>query len=70
MPVRWETTKVDGKDMRIYLGVPDRPGPHPGIVVAQHAGGVDAQIQDAVTGCTGRATWLPRPSSSTGSRRR
>jgi len=34
--------------MRIYLGVPDRPGPHPGIVIAQHAGGVDAQIQDGV----------------------
>jgi carboxymethylenebutenolidase len=34
--------------MRIYMGVPERPGPHPGIIVAQHAGGVDAQIQDAV----------------------
>ncbi len=48
MPVRWETTKVDGKEMRIYVGVPEKPGPHPGIVVAQHAGGVDAQIQDTV----------------------
>ena len=48
MTVRWETTPVEGKTMRIYLGVPDRPGPHPGILVAQHAGGVDAQIQDAV----------------------
>lgn len=48
MTVRWETTKVDGRDMRIYLGAPDQPGTHPGIVIAQHAGGVDAQIQDAV----------------------
>ena len=48
MPVRWETTNVDGRTMRIYMGVPERPGPHPGIVIAQHAGGVDAQIQDAV----------------------
>ena len=48
MTVRWETTQVDGKAMRIYLGVPDRPGPHPGILVAQHAGGVDAQMQDTV----------------------
>lgn len=48
MPVRWETTKVGGQDLRIYLGVPDQPGPHPGIVIAQHAGGVDAQIQDGV----------------------
>lgn len=48
MPVRWESTQVDGREMRIYVGVPDRPGPHPGIVVAQHGSGVDAQIQDAV----------------------
>jgi len=48
MTVRWESTQVGGATMRIYMGVPDRPGPHPGIVVAQHAGGVDAQIQDTV----------------------
>ena len=48
MTIRWESTQVDGKSMRIYVGAPDRPGGHPGIVVAQHAGGVDAQIQDAV----------------------
>ncbi len=48
MTVRWETTQVDGKPMRIYIGVPDRTGPLPVIVIAQHAGGVDAQIQDAV----------------------
>lgn len=48
MAVRWEATKVDGQDLRIYLGVPERPGPHPGIIIAQHGGGVDAQIQDGV----------------------
>jgi len=48
MAVRWDTTQVDGKTMRIYMGVPDRPAAHPGIIIAQHAGGVDAQIQDAV----------------------
>ena len=48
MTVRWETTQVDGKTMRIYLGVPDGPGPHPGVLVAQHAGGLDAQMQDTV----------------------
>lgn len=48
MAIRWETTQVDGKAMRIYLGVPDRPGPHPGVLVAQHAGGVDHQMQDVV----------------------
>lgn len=48
MTVRWETTNVDGSPMRIYLGVPEKPGPHPGIIIAQHGPGVDAQIQDAV----------------------
>jgi len=48
MSVRWESTQVEGKTMRIYLGVPDRPGPHPGVLVAQHAGGIDAQMQDVV----------------------
>lgn len=48
MAVRWETTTVGGSPMRMYLGVPDRPTGHPGIVVIQHASGVDAQIQDAV----------------------
>ncbi|MGH8620198.1 MAG: dienelactone hydrolase family protein [Burkholderiales bacterium] len=48
MTVRWDTTQVDGKAMRIYMGIPDKPAAHPGIVIAQHAGGVDAQIQDAV----------------------
>lgn len=48
MTVRWESTTVEGKTMRIYMGVPDKPGAHPGIVIAQHAGGVDAQIQDGV----------------------
>jgi len=48
MTVRWESTQVEGGTMRIYMGVPDRPGPHPGVVIAQHAGGIDAQIQDGV----------------------
>jgi carboxymethylenebutenolidase len=48
MTIRWETTQVDGSNMRIYLGAPDRPGPHPGIIVLQHRGGVDESIQDMV----------------------
>jgi carboxymethylenebutenolidase len=48
MTVRWESTQVDGKPMRVYVGVPDRAGPLPGVIVAQHAGGVDAQMQDVV----------------------
>lgn len=48
MTIRWETIQVGGSPMRIYLAVPDRPGRHPGVIVAQHAGGVDAPIQDTV----------------------
>lgn len=48
MTARWENITVDGRTMRAYVGVPDRPGPHPVVIVAQHAFGVDYQIQDAV----------------------
>ncbi|MEO7403779.1 MAG: dienelactone hydrolase family protein, partial [Burkholderiales bacterium] len=48
MTVKWETTQVDGKSMRMYVGTPDRATARPGIVVAQHAGGVDAFVQDTV----------------------
>lgn len=48
MTIRWETTQVQGRTMRIYLGTPAQPGPHPVVLVAQHAGGVDAPIQDTV----------------------
>lgn len=48
MAVRWEETTVGGNRMRLYAGVPDRPSGHPGIVVIQHAGGVDAFVQDVV----------------------
>jgi dienelactone hydrolase len=34
--------------MRVYLGAPGSPGPYPGLVIAHHAPGIDAPIQDAV----------------------
>ena len=48
MTTRWETIEVGGSPMRVYLGVPERSGTRPGVVIAQHAGGVDIPIQDAV----------------------
>ncbi|WP_163271799.1 dienelactone hydrolase family protein [Chelativorans alearense] len=48
MTTRWETTTVNGSPMRVYLGIPDRPRRHPGIIVAQHGSGVDAFLQDVV----------------------
>jgi carboxymethylenebutenolidase len=47
MPAQWTTISVDGKDMWAYMALPDTPGPHPGVVVAQHGAGsgVDDWIQ-------------------------
>jgi carboxymethylenebutenolidase len=46
MTTRWEIVSVGGSPMRVYLGVPAKGGP--GVVIAQHAPGVDIPIQDAV----------------------
>ena len=32
----WESTKVDGQDMRLYVSAPDGAGPFPAVVVIQH----------------------------------
>lgn len=48
MTARWETTKVDGKEMRLYVGVPQRKGPLPAVVVAHHGPGLDQTMEDAV----------------------
>ncbi len=48
MASRWETTVVDNSPMRIFLGVPDSPGPHPAVVVALHIGGVDGFVRATV----------------------
>ena len=42
----WESTKVDGQDVRLYVSAPDGAGPFPAVVVIQHQGGVDDFIQD------------------------
>ena len=48
MAAHWETIQVAGDPMRVYVAVPEGPGPHPGVVVAQPAGGVDTFVQAAV----------------------
>ena len=45
MPGQWDTVAVDGDTMRCYVSSPEGPGPFPGVIVAQHAGGVDEFIQ-------------------------
>lgn len=34
--------------MRVYIGIPEGSGPYPGVVVIQHASGVDGFTQDVV----------------------
>ena len=46
MTIGWETAQSGGGAMRAYLGLPDSPGPHPGVVIAHHAFGIDASMQD------------------------
>ena len=48
MAASWETIKVDGSDMRMYLSVPEGSGPFPAVLVSQHGPGVNEFIQDFV----------------------
>ena len=45
MAASWEHITVDDVPMKAYLAVPSGDGPFPGVVVAQHASGVDTFIQ-------------------------
>lgn len=46
MTSSWDSVKVDGADMRLYVSAPDGTGPFPGVVVIQHQGGVDTFVQE------------------------
>jgi len=48
MPGRWESVTVDGSEMRCYLSEPPGGSRFPGLVVIQHAGGVDDFVQGMV----------------------
>ena len=41
----WENVKVDGSEMKMYLSVPNSPGPHPAVVIMFHGGGVDEFVR-------------------------
>ncbi|MCZ6678753.1 MAG: dienelactone hydrolase family protein [Candidatus Poribacteria bacterium] len=45
MPSFTQNVKVDNQDMELYVSVPEGAGPFPGVVVGQHAGGVDTFIR-------------------------
>src|SRR6266699_7348940 len=46
MPSFWESIKVDGADMRLYVSVPSGTGSFPAVVVIQHQGGVDDFMEE------------------------
>ena len=46
MAASWETIKVDGSDMRMYVSIPDGSGPFPAVLISQHGPGVNEFIQD------------------------
>ena len=46
MASTWESVKVDGQDMEVYVSMPNGPGPFPAVVVSQHGGGVDQFIRE------------------------
>src|SRR3990170_3718340 len=45
MPSRWDSVITEGAKMRCYVSAPESGGPHPAIIVIQHAGGVDTFVQ-------------------------
>ena len=49
MASRWETVQVNGAPMNVFLDSPAGPGPHPGVIVIMHIGGVDEFGQTMVS---------------------
>ena len=45
MASEFVTLNVDGSQMKTWLAMPEGDGPFPGVVVAQHAGGMDTFIR-------------------------
>jgi carboxymethylenebutenolidase len=45
MASAYVTLDVDGSRMKTWVAVPDGPGPFPGVIVSQHAGGMDTFIR-------------------------
>ena len=46
MPSQFVTLTVDGSPMKTWVAVPSGRGPFPGVVIAQHAGGLDTFIRN------------------------
>ena len=46
MASSWESIRVDGEEVNLYVSVPDGAGPFPAIVVVHHHWGIDGFTQD------------------------
>ena len=46
MASSWESIAVTGRDMDLYVSLPEGSGPFPAVVVSKHGGGVDQFIRD------------------------
>src|SRR2546422_9260942 len=46
MAAFWDSTRVDGQEMRLYISVPEGKDPPPASVAIQHRGGVDEFIEE------------------------
>jgi carboxymethylenebutenolidase len=61
MSVGWEDIQAPGGRMPVYVGAPEHAARCPGIIVIQHAGGVDAPIQDTVHRLRREGYWAAAP---------
>ena len=55
------TLEVDGSPMTTYVATPDGSGPHPGVLVAQHQGGVDDFIRSVCDRLAGEGYAVAAP---------
>jgi len=46
MASTWESSKVDGEDMKLHLSIPEGEGPFPAVVVIHHHWALDGFTQD------------------------
>src|SRR5262245_27393430 len=46
MASSWESVRIDGDMMRLYVSLPDGAEPSPAVVVIQHQGGVDEFVEE------------------------
>ena len=46
MASSWDSVKIDDDEMRMYLGLPERSGPSPGVIVIHGQSGLEEFIQE------------------------